>query len=113
MPSLRYDRHSNFGGVTTPRLFLMFTPIESLLFSASAARTFRAPNFDELYFSSNSLTNAPLEPERSWDYDAGMSYQPNSLFQGKLTGFFARTKNLIQNDLSTNLPTNRGSQKNS
>jgi iron complex outermembrane receptor protein len=45
----RYDRYSDFGSATNPKVALKYRPFESLLLRASAGTGFRAPTLDELY----------------------------------------------------------------
>ncbi len=47
--AVRYDRYSDFGGTTNPKLSLRFTPTKDLLFRGSINTGFRAPSFFQLY----------------------------------------------------------------
>lgn len=54
--SLRYDKYSDFGNSTNPKLSFRFQPSKEMLFRGSASTGFRAPTLYELY-SSTSFTN--------------------------------------------------------
>ncbi|MDR7271678.1 iron complex outermembrane receptor protein [Pelomonas saccharophila] len=54
--SLRYDKYSDFGNSTNPKLSFRFQPSKEILLRGSASTGFRAPTLFELY-SSTSFTN--------------------------------------------------------
>ncbi|MGM9484929.1 TonB-dependent receptor [Roseateles sp. NT4] len=54
--SLRYDKYSDFGDSTNPKLSFRFQPSKAMLLRGSASTGFRAPTLFELY-SSTSFTN--------------------------------------------------------
>ncbi len=54
--SLRYDKYSDFGDSTNPKISFRFQPSKEVLFRGSASTGFRAPTLFELY-SSTSFTN--------------------------------------------------------
>ena len=61
----RYDRYSDFGSTTNPKVALRWVPFESLLLRGSFSRGFHAPDFDALYGGTainqfNSDINDPL-----------------------------------------------------
>jgi outer membrane cobalamin receptor len=108
----RYDRHSVFGDTTNPRVQAMADATSWLRFSGSAARSFRAPKIDDLYYpvtdfgtfqdptsgryiDSTYQGNPNLQPETAWTYDAGFElYADSASF--KATYFRANVSNLIQ-----------------
>ncbi|WP_431264317.1 TonB-dependent receptor [Roseateles chitinivorans] len=47
--SLRYDKYSDFGSSTNPKVSFRFQPMKELLFRGSASTGFRAPTLYELY----------------------------------------------------------------
>lgn len=59
----RYDRYSDYGSDTSPKVSVRFTPIENLVLRASYGQGFRAPTLDILTaqpaFSADSVTDAP------------------------------------------------------
>ena len=54
--SLRYDKYSDFGSSTNPKLSFRYQPSKEVLFRGSASTGFRAPTLFELY-SSTAFTN--------------------------------------------------------
>lgn len=73
-PALRYDQFSEFGAQVSPRLGLnvWLTRDGALRLRISAGTSFRAPNFNELYWIDGG--NAGLKPERAYSLDAGLAY---------------------------------------
>jgi outer membrane receptor for ferrienterochelin and colicins len=58
---LRYDRHSDLGGETNPRIALIYKPAAATSLKLLHGTSFRAPNvYERFYYPSE----APLEPER-------------------------------------------------
>lgn len=105
IPSGRYDHHSEFGWTGNPRVQLMIDPADGIRYSGSAARSFRAPTIDELYYPFTDFGfgfsyegNPNLLPEKAWTYDTGLEfYKPFGSL--KLTYFNADVRNLIQTTL--------------
>jgi iron complex outermembrane recepter protein len=61
----RFDKYSDFGNTTNPKIGLRYQPLQSLLLRGSYNRGFHAPDFDSLYAGSsvtqfNSDINDPL-----------------------------------------------------
>lgn len=57
-----------------PAAGLIWRLAPSAALKANAARTFRAPDFDELYLDTESVRGNPhLSPERAWTLDAGLN----------------------------------------
>ncbi|WP_395702638.1 TonB-dependent receptor [Aquabacterium sp.] len=54
--SVRYDKYSDFGNTTNPKLSFRFQPMKQVLIRGSASTGFRAPTLFELY-GSQSYTN--------------------------------------------------------
>ncbi len=64
---LRHDHYSTFGGVTDPRLALIYRPADTLTLKALYGQAFRAPNDYELYYNDGGISqqaNPRLSPER-------------------------------------------------
>ena len=103
LPALRYDHHSAFGGQVDPRLAAVYRASERWKFSASAARSFRAPNLVDLYFVSQDpffpafdfFGNPNLKPEKAWAYDAGTRFMPLDGFETGISGFYSRITDRI------------------
>ncbi len=95
IPTVRLDQHSAFGNVVNPRLAIVFRATPNWRLSCSAARSFRAPSFTELYSSSGTLGNIFLRPETAWTYDAGTEWRSGKTFSLKLTGFHSQLRERI------------------
>lgn len=64
---LRFDYYDLFGGTTSPRVALIYTPFPASTFKLLYGRAFRAPNAYELYYTINSPGN--LDPEKIDTYE--------------------------------------------
>ena len=106
IPSGRFDHNSQFGDAKNPRVQLIADALPWLRFSGSAARSFRAPTIDDLYYPFTNFGtfdgvnfsyqgNPNLRPERAWTYDAGFEVHPDS-FSFRATYFRANVTDLIQ-----------------
>ncbi len=71
-PAVRFDDYSDFGSSVNPKLGINIKPLKSMPvhLQASVGTAFRAPTFNDLYYSG--FGNPDLKPERSTDYDAGI-----------------------------------------
>ena len=101
----RHEDFSDFGGTTNGKLTLRYSPLQTLIFRASASTGFRAPSLNQSYFSAVStnflrdpatgllapfevgtypvdsaiaraLGATPLRPEKSQNFSAGVVVQP-------------------------------------
>lgn len=73
VPALRFDETQGFGTEWLPRAGLLAAPLPWLELRANAERSYRVPNFDELYVSERTVRGNPaLDPEEAWNYDAGL-----------------------------------------
>lgn len=105
-PAVRFDQHSDFGNITNPRLTAVFRATERWRFSASAARSFRAPTFLDLVYPG--FSNPQLRPEVSWSYDAGLEWGGTHGRYARATGYFAKITDRIVADFTTGfVPYNR------
>lgn len=100
-PALRMDQHSTFGNTYNPRLGLVWGVSDGLNLSATAARSFRAPTFLDLYYPYGSNPN--LQPETAWSYDAGVELSRSDGNGFRLTGFYTKIKDRI---VFTDIPRN-------
>ena len=73
IPSLRFDYTDDYDGEWIPHLGLIVTPVPWLRFKANGQRSYRVPDFDELYLPDEGFIrgNPNLRPERSWNADVG------------------------------------------
>lgn len=95
---LRYDHYKTFGGSTSPRVALVYTPVPMTIVKALYGQAFRAPNVYELYYSDGgefSKPNPSLKPERITSYELVLEkYFPNSL-RFIVSGFYYEGRNII------------------
>ena len=97
IPSLRYDQNSIFGGVPCPHLAVVYTANDSLKFSASSGKVWRAPTFDDLYYPLDpwgEVGNPKLVPEHGIASDAGAEVKFNGA-SAKLDFFSIQMQDLI------------------
>ncbi|MDA0187101.1 MAG: TonB-dependent receptor [Proteobacteria bacterium] len=90
--TLRYDDHSQFGGLTSGRITASWRPNADWVIRSSAAQSYRAPSLYELYgpFGSNTLT-----PEESRSLDLGVERRFGADTFLRATAFYNETDNLI------------------
>ena len=74
VPSVRWERTDDFGHEWIPHLGVTLTPLPWLRVKANGERSYRAPNFDELFFPDKGFIrgNPNLRPEKAWKADAGI-----------------------------------------
>lgn len=88
-PVIRYDLWNTSGSTTTtdsgisPKLGVIITPLKFLSFKGNIGRSYRAPNFGELFFPNEGFIrgNPNLKPETAYDFDLGfiLSHRLGSL----------------------------------
>ena len=64
---LRYDKHSDYSAIVSPRLALIYQPSQRLTLKAMAGSAYRAPNAFERFYDDGGILqkpNAKLQPER-------------------------------------------------
>ncbi len=72
VPAIRYDYVSDMGNQWSPKFGISIKPVEWLVLKGNVGRSFRAPNFNELYFNHGFVEgNTELLPEKATNYDAG------------------------------------------
>jgi outer membrane cobalamin receptor len=74
IPSFRFDSNSEFGNFLSPQIGFIGSFIPHLLIKMSAARAFRAPTFNDLYWPL--YGNPDLRPEHGWSYEARFESSP-------------------------------------
>jgi iron complex outermembrane receptor protein len=63
---------------------------------ASVSRAFRVPNYTELYYQDPAnIGNPNLRPERAWNYEGGLDWNPGTHWRGYLTFFERRERDDI------------------
>jgi vitamin B12 transporter len=92
-PAIRMDQHSTYGNTYNPRVGLVWKALKDLKVSATAARSFRAPTFLDLYYPGSSNPN--LNPETAWSYDTGLELSGRNGNGFRLTGFYTKIEDRI------------------
>jgi vitamin B12 transporter len=90
--TLRYDDHSQFGGLGAGRIAAAWRPGEDWIIRASAAQSYRAPSLYELY---GPFGSAALQPEESRSFDVGVERRFGAEAFARMTLFHNQTTNLI------------------
>lgn len=103
---LRYDRYSDFGGTTNPRLALVWSATGNFTAKLLYGSAFRAPSFAELYLKNNpvSLGNPNLVPEKIDTRELSLNYRVGEL-ETTLTAFTYKASDMIDFVLDANATT--------
>lgn len=101
----RYDHHSISGGQLDPRVGLVCLFNPNWKISLNAARGFRPPTLNDLFWPLNQETyygttyitvgNSNLRPEKAISYDLGIENHYQDIWQAKATLFYITTSDLI------------------
>jgi len=108
---LRFDKYSDFGSTTNPRLAVVWSTSETLTTKVMFGTAFRAPKVSELAFINNPTTlgNPALQPEKNRTLEVAFDYRPYDYFIAKVNLFSYQSEDLIQLD-QTFVFQNRGEQ---
>ena len=102
--ALRLDHDQNYGTEVVPQLNASQQVGERLTVRGAVGRGIRAPNFTEQYNSAIrpgivpsgfNVGNPGLSAERTWNYEAGLDYQPRPALTLRGTYFNRYGRNLI------------------
>jgi vitamin B12 transporter len=94
----RHDDNSQFGGVDTGNLAYGYRITPELRLTAGVGNAFKAPSFNDLYFSSAFFSGNPnLKPERAHSYELAAYYDGKGQRAG-LTWYENRIHDLIAVD---------------
>ncbi len=102
--ALRLDHDQNYGTEVVPQLNASQQVSEKLTVRGAVGRGIRAPNFTEQYNSAIrpgvvpsgfNVGNPGLSAERTWNYEAGLDYQPGRALTVRGTYFNRYGRNLI------------------
>ncbi|MBF0429923.1 MAG: TonB-dependent receptor [Fibrobacteria bacterium] len=90
----------NNGPVFSPKLSVLYRPVNLLALRLSAGRGFKAPTVQELYehryhFGSYRLGNAELGPEYSTNIAASCRLEPHRFWYTELSGYFNMLDDMI------------------
>ena len=106
VPGLRYDHHSVFGSVGSPKVSLLYALAPTTRVRTSAGRAFRAPSLFELFGNVvfhgpiPGLPNPDLEPEHITSFDAGIQHEVSRAFRAEMNVFHNDMTDLIQLTIS-------------
>ncbi|MGF1720807.1 TonB-dependent receptor [Vibrio kyushuensis] len=101
---MRYDDHSEFGGHTSPRAYIVYTPSENWVIKGGYGEGFKAPTIKQLspeYVNVGNgrpfdiRGNADLKPEVNQSYEISAEYSAESWRSG-VTLFHNDVENLIE-----------------
>lgn len=94
---VRYDYHTTFGGITKPRLGLIYHPAEKTTLKLLYGEAFRAPNNYELYYGQNNVfkTNPDLKPETIRTSELVLEQYLGDHVRLSASGYMNRIKGLI------------------
>lgn len=102
VPGLRYDRHSEFGAVASPKVALLYALTPATRVRASAGRAFRAPSLFELFGNVvfhgpiPGLPNPDLKPEHISSFDGGIQHEVGRALRTEVNVFHNDMTDLIQ-----------------
>ncbi len=102
VPGLRFDHHSVFGSVGSPKVSLLYALAPNTRVRTSAGRAFRAPSLFELFGNVvfhgpiPGLPNPDLEPEHITSLDAGIQHEVSRAFRTEMNFFYNDMTDLIQ-----------------
>ena len=99
----RLDKYANYNLVTSPRIGIMYTPVQNWKFRTTWGQGFRAPSFMERFIDWNHVQfgyqvigNPNLKPESSNGYTAGLEYYHTNHYHISLMLYYTEFENLIQ-----------------
>ena len=100
IPAVRFDKHDEFGGQTSPSVGATYSFTDNSRFKANYGKGFRAPSVAELYSTMMGIVdigNPNLKPEKSEGYE--LSYEQEwDKTSAKLTYFRTDKKDAIELD---------------
>lgn len=94
---LRYDKYSDFGSTTNPRLALVWSTRRDLTTKLLYGRAFRSPSMTESYAINNpvALGNPDLDPETMESLELAFNYQPTEQWRLGLNLFHYHWDDII------------------
>ena len=105
LPGLRVDYDSRFEAWVTPRLGAMVRPTESFTLRGSFGRSYRAPDFKEMFLAFDNAGvgyqvrgNPNLRPEDAWGLNLDATYEPWSFVTFQVLAFDVRLSDAIVTD---------------
>jgi len=93
---VRYDHYGTFGGEFSPRIALIYHPVENTTAKLIYGQAFRAPNAYELYYSVDpNKANPNLDSERIRQYEIILEHYFTNRLRVSATGFYWVISDLI------------------
>lgn len=95
---VRYDHYQTFGGATSPRFALIYTPVAGTVFKLIHGKAFRAPNSYELYYNDvfdSNATNPLLSPETVRTTELIYEQYYGDVLRTSASVFYNKIENLI------------------
>lgn len=114
--SVRYDKYSDVGKTTNPKIGINWSPVDTLMLRGSYGTSFRAPSFPEIFGNSNRLyvqnyqnptggapivgvavsgANLALKPETATTWSIGADFDATRNLRFSVTYFSVNYKNKI------------------
>lgn len=95
---LRFDEHSDFRSVFSPRAGLVLSATESTTVRLSVGKSFRAPTLNDRFWPASFWAegNPDLDPETAWEYEIGCNQRFGDWGTIAIAGFMRQAKDLIQ-----------------
>ncbi|GGZ92464.1 TonB-dependent receptor [Ignatzschineria ureiclastica] len=105
---LRYDHDENYGSHYSPRLYGVWNINDAFTLKGGVSTGYKTPAIRQAVADwgaqtgggrSNGLIlgNPDLKPEKSTNYEIGLSYTPHDQFNFDITGFYTKFKDKLQN----------------
>ncbi|MDR4504673.1 MAG: TonB-dependent receptor [Candidatus Scalindua sp.] len=94
---VRHDQFPRFGGTTNPRIGFIWRFLENANLKLLFATAFRAPNFNELFLTNNTVVigNPGLDPEKINTFEVGLGYNFSKHVRGNINYFYNRIRDRI------------------
>jgi iron complex outermembrane receptor protein len=91
---VRYDQYGDFAPFFSPRLALIYNPLEQSTFKAIYGTAFRAPSFEEQTALANQI-NHNIQPEKIETYELDYEQGIGQYLRSSLAGFYNQMDDLI------------------
>ncbi len=100
---VRHDHYSDFEGTTNPRIGMVWNFIDNATLKILYGQAFRAPTFNELYLTNNSVEigSPDLQPETVRTYEVGLGYKFSKATEINVNYFFNVIRDLIASNQVT------------
>ena len=94
---MHHDHYDSFGGITNPRLALVFSPTSNTVVKMTYGKAFKAPTLYERYYTDDDTTvgNESLLPEVIQGCEIGIEKSFGLHFWGRMSVYHKGVENLI------------------